>query len=157
MVFSENKSGLNFKNIDLNSFSNSFVPYLYLDGHRSSNAGSTDLEKYSSGFRFFLRFGQIMQNLGFKEMVTMVHTSRNCCLKERLDSIISAIQENFDKSNSYLKNSRFRLYGDLESYKKMGYSNFFQFITDINKNNHRDYSFTNHILINYSESWALNN
>ncbi|MGE5797617.1 MAG: hypothetical protein ACM339_10515 [Ignavibacteria bacterium] len=157
MVFTENKSSLTFKDIDINSFSNSFVPYLYLDGHRSSSAGSTDLEKYSSGFRFFLRFGLIMQNLGLKEMVTMVHTSRNCCLKERLDSIISAIQENFDASNSYLKNSKFKLYGELETYKEMGYTEFFNFITQIINNNHKDYSFTHHILINYSENWALNN
>jgi hypothetical protein len=157
MVLSENKSSLLFKDIDLDTFSNSFVPYLYLDGHRSSNMGNTDLEKYGSGFRFFLRFGKAMQNLGFKQLVIMVHTSRNCFLRERLNAIISAIRENFDISNSYLNNSRFKLYGDLESYKTMGHTDFFNFISKINNDNHGDYSFTHHILINYSENWALNN
>lgn len=156
MVFTENKSSL-IKDIDLNTFSDSFVPYLYLDGHRSSSVGSTDLEKYGSGYRFFLRFGQKMLELGFKQMVTMVHTSRNCCLKERLASIINAVRENFDSSNPYLKNSKFKLYGDLDSYNSMGYHEFFKFLSGINNNNHREYSFTHHILINYSEEWALNN
>jgi len=49
------------------------------------------------------------------------------------------------------------LYGDLESYKTMGHTDFFNFIAEINNNNHRDFLFTHHILINYSENWALNN
>jgi hypothetical protein len=49
------------------------------------------------------------------------------------------------------------LYGDLESYKALGHTDFFNFITGIKNNNHREYSFTHHILTNYSENWALNN
>jgi hypothetical protein len=157
MYFLEDQSQLNFEDIDINSFSDSFVPYLYLDGHRSSNTGATDSEKYNSGFKFFLRFGGIMKKFGFKQMVTMVHTSRNCCVRGRVGSIISAIQENFDHSNEYINGSDFKLYGDIESYKTMGFNDFYKFINDINNIKKQSTSFKHHILINYSEEWALNN
>ena len=151
------KEQSDFKDIELNHYTESFVPYLYLDGHRSSNAGITDTEKYNSGFNFFLRFGKIMRNLGFKQMVTMVHTSRNCYVKGRLDSIISAIQENFDYSNECIENAIFKLYGDIELYKKIGRKDFYSFLTGINNKKKKNPSFRHHILINYSEEWALNN
>ncbi|MFZ0452823.1 MAG: hypothetical protein WCE54_13645 [Ignavibacteriaceae bacterium] len=146
-----------FKDIDISNYFDSFVPYLYLDGHRSSNAGFTDSDKYNSGFNFFLRFGQIMQKLGFKQMVTMVHTSRNCCVHGRLDSIINAIQNNFDHTSEYINSSAFKLYGDIESYKKNGYKDFYSFLNKINNKKKKNPSFQHHILINYSEEWALNN
>ncbi|MEJ2617910.1 MAG: hypothetical protein P8Z35_23345 [Ignavibacteriaceae bacterium] len=151
------KDQSDFKDIDLNNYSESFVPYLYLDGHRSSNAGITDSEKYNSGFNFFMRFGQIMRKLGFKQMVTMVHTSRNCYVKGRLDSIIAAIQKNFDHSNEYINTSTFKFYGDIELYKKIGYKDFYRFLTGISNKKKNNSSFKHHILINYSEEWALNN
>ena len=155
MQFLKNHS--DFKDIEINSYCDSFVPYLYLDGHRSSKAGLTDSEKYSSGFNFFLRFGQIMQKLGFKQMVTMVHTSRNCYVHGRLDSIIKAILENFDHSHEYINSSVFRLYGDIELYKKTGHKDFYSFLSKINKKREKNPSFQHHIMINYSEEWALNN
>lgn len=148
---------LDFKDIELNNYSESFIPYLYLDGHRSSNAGISDSEKYNSGFKFFIRFGQIMQNLGFKQMVTMVHTSRNCDVKGRLDSIIAAIQENFEQSNEFLNGAAFNLYGDIELYKKIGREDFYNFLNGINNKKKKKSSFRHHILINYSEEWALSN
>ena len=155
MQYLKNQS--EFKDIDISKYFDSFVPYLYLDGHRSSDSGISDSEKYNSGFNFFLRFGQIMQKLGFKQMVTMVHTSRNCFVNGRLASIIAAIRENFAHSNEYIKASTFKLYGDIDLYKKIGHKDFYRFLTGINNKKKKKASFQHHILINYSEEWALNN
>lgn len=154
MDLAEIKSIPEFDDLDIDKFSNSFVPYLYLDGHRSSNVGNSDIERYQSGYRFFQRFVTVMKELGFKNMVTMVHTYRNCNVKGRVDSIHSAIQKN---SLNLSKNSSFRLYGDIDAYKEMGKDDFYNFIKNIECNSNGNCSFTNHILINYSENWALNN
>jgi len=146
-----------FDELDISPYLNSFVPYLYLDGHRSSNIGDTDFECYNSGYRFFLRFSRIMQEFGFREMVTMVHTSRNCHLKERLDSILLTIQKSINDQQNIYNNSRYKLYGDIEFYKNIGYNNFYQFLNEINNKTVSDYTFTNHILVNYSEQWAIDN
>ena len=151
------KSFPGFEDVNLERFSDSFIPYLYLDGHRSSNVGSTDIERYNSGFKFFLRFGRIMKELGFKNMVTMVHTSRNCYVKGRLDSIQSAIQRSFNSANGEMESSDFKLYGDVESYRTMGRESFYNFLKEIDNKKERNTDFTHHILINYSENWALNN
>jgi hypothetical protein len=146
-----------FEDINIEKFSDSFVPYLYLDGHRSSNIGNSDSKGYDSGFKFFLRFARIMKQLGFKNMVTMVHTSRNHNVKGRLDSIHSAIQKNFIQSNGDISKSSFKLYGDIESYKTMGYDDFYNFLKEVDNRSDKETAFTNHILINYSEDWALKN
>ena len=151
------KSFPGFEDINVERFSNSFVPYLYLDGHRSSNIGSSDLERYNSGFKFFLRFGKIMKEFGFKNMVTMVHTSRNCYVKGRLDSIQSAILKSFDSLNGEMEASIFKLYGDIESYKTLGREGFYNFLKKIENIPEKTTDFNHHILINYSENWALNN
>jgi hypothetical protein len=156
MPLSEIKSIPEFEDIIIEQYTNSFVPYLYLDGHRSSSIGDSDAERYNSGFEFFQRFGRIMKQMGFKNMITMVHTSRNCKVKGRLDSIHSAIQQNFNSLN-HNSESNFKLYGDLESYKNMGLENFYNFIKKIESLPPEQNSFTNHILINYSENWALKN
>lgn len=157
MYLSDTKSIPGFEDVNVEGFSDSFVPYLYLDGHRTSNLGSSDFERYDSGFRFFLRFASIMKELGFKNMVTMVHTSRNCNVKGRVDSIHSAIQKSFDSSNWEIKNSDFRFYGDIESYKITGRNGFYNFLYEINNNGGNGKTFIHHILINYSEAWAMNN
>jgi len=146
-----------FENLEIEKYTSSFVPYLYLDGHRSSNSGSSDLEKYSSGFRFFLRFGMMMQQLGFTKMVTMVHTSRNCKDRERIDSIQSAVQKSIDFTNDYVSKSKFQLYGDIESYKSMGNSEFYNYLNEVDNKSPAKPDFIHHILINYSEQWAINN
>jgi len=146
-----------FENLEIEKYTSSFVPYLYLDGHRSSNSGSSDLEKYSSGFRFFLRFGMMMQQLGFTKMVTMVHTSRNCKDRERIDSIQSAVQKSIDFTDDYVSKSKFQLYGDIESYKSMGNSEFYNYLNEVDNKSPAKPDFIHHILINYSEQWAINN
>ncbi len=146
-----------FENLEIEKYTSSFVPYLYLDGHRSSNSGSSDLEKYSSGFRFFLRFGTMMQQLGFTKMVTMVHTSRNCKDRERIDSIQSAVQKSIDFTDDYVSKSKFQLYGDIESYKSMGNSEFYNYLNEVDNKSPAKPDFIHHILINYSEQWAINN
>lgn len=151
------KSFPGFEDVNVDRFSDSFVPYLYLDGHRSSNVGSSDSERYNSGFLFFLRFTRIMKELGLKNMVTMVHTSRNCNVKGRIDSIHSAIQRSFDTSKEEISASDFKLYGDVESYKTMGRNGFYNFLKEIENAPEKKEAFTHHILINYSENWALNN
>ena len=62
---------------DIHKYSNTFVPYLYLDGHRSSSIGENEIAQYKSGFNFFLRVTKILKSLGFKQLVSMVHTHRN--------------------------------------------------------------------------------
>jgi hypothetical protein len=98
-----------------------------------------------------------MKELGFKNMVTMVHTSRNCYVKGRLDSIHTAIQRSFDSSNGEMDASVFKLYGDIESYKTMGREGFYNFLKKIDSKPKNNAALTNHILINYSENWAINN
>jgi hypothetical protein len=142
---------------DIGRFSDSFVPYLYLDGHRSSNIGNSDSQKYEGGLRFFIRFTAVMKKLGFKNLVTMVHTSRNCNVKGRIDSIHSAIQKSFVSLNKEMNDSDFKLFGDIESYKSSGRDEFYNFLSGIESNQQRAASFTHYILINYSEHWALNN
>ena len=146
-----------FDDINIERYSNSFVPYLYLDGHRSSNIGNSDTERYESGFKFFIRFNRIMKELGFKSMVTMVHTARNYSVKGRVDSIHSVIQKNFDALNPAISKLNFKLYGDIESFKNIESNGFYNFLKEIENNTGIDKAFTNHILINYSEEWALNN
>ena len=143
--------------ITLEKYSNSFVPYLYLDGHRSGSNGFSDSEGYKNGYMFFLRFGRILKQLGFKQMVTMVHTQRNFSSKERIGTILKAITNNFDDKNEFIKNSLFKIYGDIDSYKQNGYSDFYKFLLDINNKPSMNQNFTHHILINYSEEWALKN
>jgi hypothetical protein len=156
MDLTEIKSIPEFEDISLENFTDSFVPYLYLDGHRSSNLGDSDLERYRSGYKFFQRFAKILKKLGFKSMVTMVHTSRNCNVKGRIESIHSAIQQNFISLKEQ-KDSNYKLYGDIDLYKQTGKGDFYNFIKGIEYNSKENNSFTNHILINYSENWALNN
>jgi len=146
-----------FSDLEINKYSDSFVPYLYLDGHRSSSIGNSDIEKYKSGCRFFLRFGATIRKFGFSQMVTMVHTSRNCNDRERIESIQSAIQNSLDFSDHYIKNSKFLLYGDLEPYKTNRNKDFYNFLNEVNNKAPERPAFTHHILINYSEEWALNN
>ncbi len=156
MYLSEIKSTPGFEDINPADYTESFVPYLYLDGHRSSNIGTTDIDRYKSGLLFFQRFSKIMAEMGFGNMVTMVHTSRNCKSSERIKSIHKAIEENFNYLNQSL-NSNFNLYGDLESYNEIGHKDFYNFINKIQIKSPEAGSFNNHILINYSENWALNN
>ena len=87
----------------------------------------------------------------------MVHTSRNWYVKGRLDSIQSAIQRSFDPSSKEIRTSGFKLYGDIESFKTMGREGFYNFLKEIDNNAEKNTEFTHHILINYSEDWALNN
>lgn len=142
---------------DLIEHSNSFVPYVYIDGHRSSGISDDDVECYKSGIDFFLRFSGIMKEIGFKEMVTMVHTKRNKAVEGRIHSIQKAIQEGLDLSNKIVAESKFKIYGDLDEYLNNGSRNFHDYLNDVIDKTSRNKNFTHHILINYSEDWAISN
>ncbi len=157
MHLSESNPFIHFKDIEINKYINLFVPYLILDGHRSSNPGTSDVEKYESGVRFFIRFGEIFQKLGFNKMVTIVHSARNCNDVERIESIQSAIKRGLNFSNEFVQGSKFLLYGDMGAYKSVGKGNFNNYLSEVIMKAPEKPSFTNHILINYSEDWAINN
>lgn len=142
---------------DLLEHSNSFVPYIYIDGHRSSGISDDDVECYKSGIEFFLRFSEIMKELGFKEMVTMVHTKRNKAVEGRIHAIQMAIQEGLDLSNKIVADSKFKIYGDLDEYLNNGSRNFHDYLNEVIDKTARNKNFTHHILINYSEDWAISN
>lgn len=148
---------LNLSEVDLQEQSNSFVPYLYIDGHRSSSISEDDVECYKSGISFFLRFASIMRELGFREMVTMVHTKRNKAVAGRVHAIHSAIQEGLDFSDKIVANSKFKIYGDVDEYLNNGSRKFYDYLTEIVEKTSRYKNFTHHILINYSEEWAISN
>lgn len=142
---------------NLSEHSESFVPYIYIDGHRSSGISNDDVVSYKSGIDFFIRFSGIMKELGFKEMVTMVHTKRNKAVAGRIHAIQKAIQEGLDFSNNIVADSRFKIYGDLDEYLNNGSRKFLDFLNDIVDKTSRNKNFTHHILINYSEDWAISN
>ena len=142
---------------DLIDHAQTFVPYIYIDGHRSSGISDDDVECYKSGIDFFLRFSGIMKELGFKEMVTMVHTKRNKAVAGRIHSIQKAIYEGLDLSNKIVADSKFKIYGDLDEYLNNGSRKFYDYLNEvIDKTSHNN-NFTHHILINYSEDWAISN
>lgn len=142
---------------DLIEHSSSFVPYIYLDGHRSSGIAEDYVESYKSGINFFLRFSKILKELGFKEMVTMVHTKRNKAVAGRIYAIQKAIQENLDLSNNVVADSKFRIYGDIDEYLNNGSRKFYDYLNNVIEKTSHNNNFTHQILINYSEDWAISN
>lgn len=148
---------LNFSQSNILSQSNSFVPYLYIDGHRSSGISDSDVECYKSGIDFFIRFASVMKELGFKEMVTMVHTKRNKAVAGRVYAIQKAIQEGLDFSNKTVADSKFKIYGDLDEYLNNGSRSFYGYLTNVAAKTSHNKNFTHHVLINYSEEWAISN
>src|SRR3972149_5324686 len=148
---------LDLTQADFLEHSRSFVPYIYIDGHRSSGISDDDAESYKSGVDFFLRFSGIMKELGFKEMVTMVHTKKNKAVEGRIYSIQKAIQEGLDFSNSIVADSKFKIYGDIDEYMNNGSRNFYDYLNLVVDKTSRNKNFTHHILINYSEDWAISN
>lgn len=157
MSFDKILKYLNLTQAELLEHSNSFVPYVYIDGHRSSGISNDDVENYKSGIDFFLRFSQMMKELGFKQMITMVHTKRNKAVAGRVHSIQQAIQEGLDFSNKIVADSKFKIYGDLDEYLDNGSRKFYDYLNDVIDKTSRNKNFTHHILINYSEDWAISN
>ncbi len=157
MSFEKILKYLDLTHSDVLNQSNSFVPYIYIDGHRSSGISDDDVECYKSGIDFFLRFSHVMKELGFKEMVTMVHTKRNKAVEGRVYSIQKAIQEGLDLSNKIVADSKFKIYGDLDEYLNNGSRNFYDYLNNVVEKTSRNKNFTHHILINYSEEWAISN
>lgn len=141
---------------DISKYSNLFVPYLYLDGHRTSCVGENVIDQYKSGFNFFIRFADILKSLGFKQLVTMVHTFRNLQVTGRIDAIKTATQESVISNFHHLEKSNISYYGNLELYKEIGFEDFYNFLK-LHSRNSNDNTFHHHILINYSEDWALKN
>lgn len=142
---------------DLLEHSRSFVPYIYMDGHRSSGVSNDDVKCYKSGIEFFLRFSGIMKELGFKEMAAMVHTKRNKAVEGRVYAIQKAIQEGLDFSNKIVADSKFKIYGDLNEYLNNGSRKFYDYLNEVIDKTSHNTNFTHHILINYSEDWAISN
>ena len=141
---------------DLDKHSSTFVPYLYLDGHRSSCIGENEVGRYKSGFNYFLRFTEILKSLGFKQLVSMVHTHRNFQVGGRIESVKVATQESIVSNIEQLKSSNINFYGDLELYKENGFNDFYKQLKSMSHNS-LDSLFNHHVLINYSEKWALEN
>jgi len=148
---------LDLTQADFLEHSRSFVPYIYIDGHRSSGISDDDVESYKSGIGFFLRFSGLMRELGFKQLVTMVHTKRNKAVAGRIHSIQKAIQEGLDFSDKNVADSKFKIYGDLDEYLDNGSRKFYDYLNEVIDKTSRNRSFTHHILINYSEDWAISN
>lgn len=141
---------------DIRKYSNMFVPYLYLDGHRSSCIGENEIAQYKSGFNFFLRFTEILRLLGFNQLVSMVHTHRNFQVGGRIESVKIATQESIVSNIEEFNNSNINFYGDLELYKENGFNDFYKHLKSM-VHNSSDSLFNHHVLINYSEKWALEN
>jgi hypothetical protein len=87
----------------------------------------------------------------------MIHTKRNKAVEGRIHSIQKAIQEGLDLSNKIVAESKFKIYGDLDEYHTNGSRNFHDYLNDVVDKTSRNKRFTNHILINYSEDWAISN
>jgi hypothetical protein len=151
------KSLLDIENLDISIFADSFVPYLYLDGHRTSGVSKDDIGSYKSGFKFFQMFTNILKELGFNQMVTMVHTKRNLAVKGRIESIQASIEQSMKSARNNFQNSNFYLYGNIYEYKKLGFEEFTKFITNISNRLNEEPDFIHHWLINYDENWALDN
>jgi hypothetical protein len=150
-------SYLGISQTDLIDHTHSFVPYVYIDGHRSSGISNDDVDSYKSGINFFLCFSDIMKHLGFKEMVTMVHTKRNKAVEGRLHAIQTAIQEGLDLSNKVVADSKFKIYGDIDEYLNNGSRKFYDYLNRVAAETSHNKNFTHHILVNYSEEWAISN
>lgn len=147
---------LKLKEEDLHKYSDLFVPYLYLDGHRTSCVGENEIDQYKSGFDFFIRFAEILGSLGFKQLITMVHTYRNLQVDGRIEAVKTATQESVAYKPHHLNNSNIDFYGNLELYKEIGLNDFYEFLKSYSINSSEN-NFHHHILINYSEDWAINN
>jgi len=157
MKLNKIKSLLEIDNLDIGKYANSFVPYLYLDGHRTSCVSKNEIERYKSGFKFFQRFADCMQSLGFIQMVTMVHTNRNLSVTGRIEAIQTSIQESMKNSIHHFSNSNFYIYGDTQEYSQLGYNDFLNFLERTINRSADNRGFSHHILLNYSEKWALDN
>ncbi len=145
---------LSFTNCDIEKNSD-FVIYLYLDGHRSSSINKSDLEAYKSGIDFFKRFMMIYQSYGFKDIVLMVHTKRNNKTKKRVSSIQDSIINEFNYFAKKSNNFNYFFYGD--RYDTLP-KNILYYILKIGELVSSITSgFKIHVLINYSEEWAINN
>jgi hypothetical protein len=151
------KALLDIKHLDIAKYTDTFVPYLYLDGHRTSGVSKDDIESYKSGFTFFQRFTNFLKELGFNKMVTMVHTNRNLAVKGRIESVQASIEQSMNASRDYFLNSNFYLYGNINEYNKLGHEQFSKFLIDISKRLNENPDFNHHLLINYDENWALSN
>ncbi len=147
---------LKINEADIKRYSNIFVPYLYLDGHRTSCIGDNVIDQYKSGFEFFIRFADILKVLGFKQLVTMVHTFRNLQVNGRIEAVKTATKESVKLKFDNLTNSNINFYGNLELYKEIGFNDFYDFLKSYSINSDSN-NFHYHILINYSEDWAIEN
>lgn len=141
---------------DIRKYSHTFVPYLYLDGHRSSCIGENEIAQYKSGFNYFLRFTKVLRLLGFNQLVSMVHTHRNFQVGGRIESVKIATQESIVSNIEQLKNTNINYYGNIELYKENGFNDFYKHLKSM-AHNSSDSLFSHHVLINYSEKWALEN
>jgi hypothetical protein len=114
------KALLDIKHLDIENYTDTFVPYLYLDGHRTSGVSNNNIGRYKSGFNFFKRFTNCLKQLGFNQLVTMVHTTRNLAVKGRIESVQAAIEQSMEASKINFLNSNINMYGNINEYTKLG-------------------------------------
>lgn len=147
---------LHIRQSDFDSKFPDFVPYLYLDGHRTSGLAKEDSKCYKSGIEFFLRLAGLLRKLNCKEMVTMIYTSRNKAVKDRIKTIQDTIIKNLNLNNNSFKDTRFLIYGNTDS-KIIKNNKFKRILEEAVGLSNTNYVFTHHLLVNYSEDWALRN
>lgn len=129
-----------------------FVPYVYLDGHRTGNPNKSNIEAYTSGIEFYSRFVAIAHTLGIKDVVVMVHTRRNSSNPNRIKSVYKAIHDYPYKSQL----GNIYTYGNTnDSYVSPDLKKRIDEITSVNEK--PNVKLNSHILLNYSEEWAINN
>jgi hypothetical protein len=148
---------LEIKKSDLKHYSEKFVPYLILDGHRTSCISNNEVENYKNGIHFFLRFTKIMKSLNFCNLATLVHSNRNIKVQGRIQAVEEAAKDCINSNLNFINSLNFKFYGDIEGYKDLGFNDFYELIERISTNLVKTSNFTNHILVNYSEDWAVKN
>ncbi len=128
-----------------------FVPYFYLDGHRTGAArlGMTSAQGYANGADFFYRIVAAASSIGINNCVAMIHTKRN--QKSRVDNVSEAISSSADLVFRNILKYNHRFYGDLtdqiELHAACAFLEKMEQKSDVSC----------HLLINYSEKWAIEN
>ena len=129
-----------------------FVPYVYLDGHRSACLDS-DKDGYVEGIKFFFRFAEIAKKKGVKHIVVMIHTERN--QQKRINSVSKAILRQAVGIGFEGLNFAFNFYGNLDRYNK----SIIKYAVKLGALSKHIGSTTTtiHMMLNYSENWACDN
>lgn len=132
-----------------------FTAYVYLDGHRSSSPGKSDTRAYKMGIAFFKRFLERYVSLGFKDLVVMVHTERNKEVSGRIRSVHQAVLAEVGYFVRHVDRFSYRFYG--EAYEGLAKKLVYELCRLGEYATARGRGARIHILLNYSEEWAIRN